>query len=262
MNHRAADLEPRHRAMLDFAVRVTDAPWSIEEEHRGALRVAASPTGHLGHRRRGLVLQHVEPHGLGHRHAPERGVSRAGRVRDRPPPPCGRGWGGGRKVGADGGLREHAGPTGLCWPGTSRVPTPTPGPSPQGGQKKRARLAAARPRSLASGGPVPRTPGGWGLTVRCGGRRASRLVGRCTDPVGPRMAPRRRKCDRGRFAPRGSRLRLRGRFPSPIMGKGRRGGRPWRLDERGRGRRADARAGTWGHSLPGAAPSQVTFTPG
>jgi uncharacterized peroxidase-related enzyme len=40
MNHRAADLEPRHRAMLDFAVRVTDAPWSIEEEHRAALREA------------------------------------------------------------------------------------------------------------------------------------------------------------------------------------------------------------------------------
>ncbi len=38
MNHRAADLEPRHRAMLDFAVRVTDAPWSVEEEHRQALR--------------------------------------------------------------------------------------------------------------------------------------------------------------------------------------------------------------------------------
>jgi uncharacterized peroxidase-related enzyme len=38
MNHRAADLEPRHRAMLDFAVRVTDAPWTIEEPHREALR--------------------------------------------------------------------------------------------------------------------------------------------------------------------------------------------------------------------------------
>ena len=38
MNHRAADLEPRHRAMLDFAVRVTDMPWTIEEPHREALR--------------------------------------------------------------------------------------------------------------------------------------------------------------------------------------------------------------------------------
>ena len=40
MNHRAAELAPRHRAMLDFAVRVTDAPWTIEEPHRQALRDA------------------------------------------------------------------------------------------------------------------------------------------------------------------------------------------------------------------------------
>jgi uncharacterized peroxidase-related enzyme len=38
MNYRAAELEPRHRAMLDFAVRVTDAPWTVEEAHRQALR--------------------------------------------------------------------------------------------------------------------------------------------------------------------------------------------------------------------------------
>jgi uncharacterized peroxidase-related enzyme len=40
MNHRAADLAPRHRAMLDFAVRMTGEPWSIEEPHREALRAA------------------------------------------------------------------------------------------------------------------------------------------------------------------------------------------------------------------------------
>ena len=38
MNYRAARLAPRHRAMLDFAVLVTEAPWSIEEEDREALR--------------------------------------------------------------------------------------------------------------------------------------------------------------------------------------------------------------------------------
>jgi uncharacterized peroxidase-related enzyme len=38
MNYRAAELEPRHRAMLDFAVKVTDAPWSIEETDRQSLR--------------------------------------------------------------------------------------------------------------------------------------------------------------------------------------------------------------------------------
>ena len=38
MNYRAATLEPRHRAMLDFAVMVTEAPWSVTEEDREALR--------------------------------------------------------------------------------------------------------------------------------------------------------------------------------------------------------------------------------
>ncbi len=40
MNHRAADLAPRHRAMLAFAVLVTEAPWRIEEADRQALRDA------------------------------------------------------------------------------------------------------------------------------------------------------------------------------------------------------------------------------
>jgi uncharacterized peroxidase-related enzyme len=40
MNYRAAELAPRHRAMLDFAVKVTDAPWTIEEPDRQALRDA------------------------------------------------------------------------------------------------------------------------------------------------------------------------------------------------------------------------------
>ena len=40
MNYRAADLSARHRAMLDFAVLLTDAPWSIEEDDRAALREA------------------------------------------------------------------------------------------------------------------------------------------------------------------------------------------------------------------------------
>ncbi|BCM87502.1 alkylhydroperoxidase [Methylobacterium indicum] len=38
MNYRAAALSPRHRAMLDFAVALTEAPWTIEEEDRDALR--------------------------------------------------------------------------------------------------------------------------------------------------------------------------------------------------------------------------------
>ncbi|KTS37079.1 alkylhydroperoxidase [Methylobacterium indicum] len=38
MNYRAAALSSRHRAMLDFAVALTEAPWTIEEEDRDALR--------------------------------------------------------------------------------------------------------------------------------------------------------------------------------------------------------------------------------
>jgi uncharacterized peroxidase-related enzyme len=37
-NYRAADLKPRHRAMLDFAVKLTEAPWTVEEEDRERLR--------------------------------------------------------------------------------------------------------------------------------------------------------------------------------------------------------------------------------
>jgi uncharacterized peroxidase-related enzyme len=40
MNYRAARLSKRHRAMLDFAVKLTAEPWLIEEENRAALRRA------------------------------------------------------------------------------------------------------------------------------------------------------------------------------------------------------------------------------
>ncbi len=40
MNYRAAHLEPRHRAMLDFAVKLTNEPWAIEEPDRAGLREA------------------------------------------------------------------------------------------------------------------------------------------------------------------------------------------------------------------------------
>lgn len=38
MNYRVADLEPKQRMMLDFAVKLTEAPEIIEEEDREALR--------------------------------------------------------------------------------------------------------------------------------------------------------------------------------------------------------------------------------
>jgi uncharacterized peroxidase-related enzyme len=40
MNYRAARLSKRHRAMLDFAVKLTAEPWAVEEEDREALRKA------------------------------------------------------------------------------------------------------------------------------------------------------------------------------------------------------------------------------
>jgi uncharacterized peroxidase-related enzyme len=40
MNYRAARLTKRQRAMLDFAVKLTVTPWTVEEEDREALRKA------------------------------------------------------------------------------------------------------------------------------------------------------------------------------------------------------------------------------
>lgn len=40
MNYRAADLSPRHKAMLDFAVKLTEKPAEMEERDRAALREA------------------------------------------------------------------------------------------------------------------------------------------------------------------------------------------------------------------------------
>lgn len=40
MNYRAARLSKRHRAMLDFAVKLTVEPWAVEEKHRDKLRKA------------------------------------------------------------------------------------------------------------------------------------------------------------------------------------------------------------------------------
>ena len=38
MNYRAARLSKRHRAMLDFAVKLTVEPWAVEEDDRAMLR--------------------------------------------------------------------------------------------------------------------------------------------------------------------------------------------------------------------------------
>lgn len=40
MNYRAAALAPRHRAMLDFALKLTETPEAVEEDDREGLRAA------------------------------------------------------------------------------------------------------------------------------------------------------------------------------------------------------------------------------
>jgi uncharacterized peroxidase-related enzyme len=40
MNYRAARLSKRHRVMLDFAVKLTAEPWTVEEEDRERVRAA------------------------------------------------------------------------------------------------------------------------------------------------------------------------------------------------------------------------------
>ena len=81
MNYRAARLDKRQRAMLDFAVKLTTAALG----DRGGGSRAAAPRRlqrprHLGHRLGRRLLQHDQPARLRHRHAAEQRVSRAGEI--------------------------------------------------------------------------------------------------------------------------------------------------------------------------------------
>jgi hypothetical protein len=79
LSRREADQEAARDAR--FRVKMTNESWAIEE--RTATRCAARlyRSRHLGHRGGGGLLQHVEPRRERDRHAPERGLSRAGTVR-------------------------------------------------------------------------------------------------------------------------------------------------------------------------------------
>ena len=82
MNYRVAPLEPRQRAMLDFAVLMTNASATIEERHREALRAHGFSDRDIWDIAAvAILLQHVEPHGERDRHAPERGIPRPGALR-------------------------------------------------------------------------------------------------------------------------------------------------------------------------------------
>ena len=81
MNYRVARLSKRQRAMLDFAVKLTAAAL----ERRGRRPRAAAPRRffrprHLGYFGGRRLLQHVEPRGIGDRHAAEHRLSRPGAV--------------------------------------------------------------------------------------------------------------------------------------------------------------------------------------
>ena len=84
-NYRAANLPSRQKAMLDFTVRLTEAPDKIEAQDRqSAARGGLQRSRYLGHRRGGRLLQHVKPPGGRRRPAAQRRLSLLG---PRKPPP-------------------------------------------------------------------------------------------------------------------------------------------------------------------------------
>ncbi len=73
INYRKADITPRQKAMLDFALKVS---LFRPGDRRGGLRHPArrrlQRRGHLGHRCRRRLLRAVEPHGQPDQHAAQR----------------------------------------------------------------------------------------------------------------------------------------------------------------------------------------------
>ena len=93
MNYRAAKLTKKQRAMLDFAVKITNESYAIEDEDRDALRRAGFyRSRHLRHRGGGGLLQHVEPRRERDRYAAERGLSWAGALTSPTEPASRCGW--------------------------------------------------------------------------------------------------------------------------------------------------------------------------
>ena len=78
-NYRKADITPRQKAMLDFAVKVSRHAEEVGDADFDALRRARLlGRGHLGHRRHQRLFRLVEPHGQPDRHAAERRVLPSG----------------------------------------------------------------------------------------------------------------------------------------------------------------------------------------
>ena len=75
VNYRKADITPRQKAMLAFALKVAhEKQRDRRRRFRGAARARLLRRGHLGHRRHRGVLLPVEPDGQPDRHAAERRV--------------------------------------------------------------------------------------------------------------------------------------------------------------------------------------------
>ena len=81
VNYRKADITPRQRAMLDFAMKVSaEAQQDFGSGFRRGRRPRLFRRRHLGHRRDLGVLRAVEPDGERHRDAPERRILPDGAV--------------------------------------------------------------------------------------------------------------------------------------------------------------------------------------
>ena len=75
IDHRKADLTPRQKAMLDFAVKLARTPEAMTEEDHEMLRdhgFSDEDIWDIGGNHR--ILRAVQPHGAPDRHAPERRV--------------------------------------------------------------------------------------------------------------------------------------------------------------------------------------------
>ncbi len=74
-NHRKAEISPRQRAMLDFAIKLSTRGGEVDESRpRGAARAWLRRRGDLGHRRDHRLLQHEQPAGASDRHAAQRAL--------------------------------------------------------------------------------------------------------------------------------------------------------------------------------------------
>ena len=134
VNYRKADITPRQKAMLAFALKVSDRSAEIDDDDYAALEAHGfTDRGHLGHRQHLGVLLPVEPDGESHRPASERRVLHARQDAQTP------NVGSGRRTPAAGDLR--------CGNPRRRIPAVA---------RRRSRCPAFPCRSRCRAAPAPR----------------------------------------------------------------------------------------------------------